>query len=184
MKKHPLRHAFEELSLADKAYRKMVEICFGEFTEYERCWRDFLGRIERFWMKTEAATQHLPGWQALKSDVEQHRKNDPVLLYLKHARNADEHSVQDLAHEWDAKLVAFQIENRIHASWQPWDRPLLPVNNRGVVYQPPRMHLGQTIEPLLGQGKPEPIVVAELAMVFYLSVFNRACDIVGDTRDA
>lgn len=176
LKKHPLRQAFDELSFADKSYRRMVEICHGDFSDYERAWRVFLSHIERFWTKTQAAVHHLPGWTKIESEVTNLRKTDELLRYLQHARNADEHSIQELAAEWDAKMVAVQDGQRIRASWQPWDRPLLPVKNRGVTYVPPRIHLGQPLDSLLGTGKPESIVVAELAMKFYVSLFNRVCD--------
>lgn len=182
--KHPLRHAFEEIALADKAYRRMVEISVGDFTEYERAWRDFLGHLEKFWTKTQAAVHDLPGWKKIESEICHLRKTDPILSYLQHARNADEHSIQELASDWDAKLTAAQIGTEVHISWQPWDRPLLPVRNRGVTYNPPRSHLDKSIEPLLGKGKAEPRVIAELALAFYVNFFNRVSgEVVGTKCD-
>ncbi len=182
---HPLRHAYDELVLADKAYRRMVNISVGDFGEYERAWRDFLGRIEKIWTKTQAAVHDMPGWKKIESETGALRKSDPLLSYLQHARNADEHSIQAVASDWDAKINAVKIGRELHISCQPWDRPLLPVRNRGTTYNPPRMHLGQPLDPLLGKGKAEPRVVAELALAFYLSFFNRVSDeVVGNIRDA
>ena len=58
-------------------------------------------------------------------------------------------------------------------TWSAYDRPLLPVTNRGTIYEPPREHLGASIEHLLGKGKAAPIVVADLALHFYVSLINR-----------
>jgi len=163
----------------------MVKIGLGDLSDYERAWRDFLRHIERFWTKTRVAVKHLTGWGKIESEISFLRKTDPVLLYLRHARNADEHSIQQLATDWDAKLKVDRTGADIHISWQPWDRPLLPVRNRGVTYNPPRSHLGNSIEHLLGNGKAEPRVIAELALAFYVDVFNRvSSEVVGARRDA
>lgn len=181
---HPLRHAIEEFSSADVAYRKMVEIGVGDFVEYEKAWRSFLHRIERVWTKTQAAAHRMPGWQKIESEVSRLRKTDPLLNYLQQARNVEEHSIQELATDWDAKLTAVQFGTEVQLSWQPWDRPLLPVTNRGVKFDPPRIHLGKSIEPLLGKGKAETRVVAELALRFYVGFLDRvSTEVVGDLRD-
>ena len=182
--KHPLRHAIEEFSSADAAYRKMVEIGVVNFTEYEKAWRTFLHRIERVWTKTQAASHRMPRWQRIESEVSRLRKTDPLLNYLQQARNVEEHSIQELATDWEAKLTAVQIGTEVQLSWQPWDRPLLPVKNRGVKFDPPRIPLGISIVPLLGKGKAEPRVVAELALRFYVDFLNRvSTEVVGELRD-
>lgn len=181
---HPLRHAAEEFSAADVAYRKMVAIGVCDFVEYEKAWRSFLHRIERVWTKTQAAVHRMSGWKKIESEISHLRKSDPLLNYLQQARNVEEHSIQELATDWDAKLTAVQIGAEVPLSWQPWDRPLLPVTNRGVKFDPPRIHLGNSIEPLLGKGKAEPRVVAELALRFYVDFLNRvSTEVVGDKRD-
>ena len=183
--KHPLRHAIEEFSCANVAYRKMVEIGVGDFVEYEKAWRIFLHRIERVWTKTQAAMHGKSGWQKIESEFSRLRKTDQLLNYLQQARNVEEHSIQELATDWDARLTAVQVGNEVKLSWQPWDRPLLPVTNRGVKFDPPRLHLGASIEPLLGKGKAEARVVAELALGFYVEFLNKvSTEVVGDLRDA
>jgi hypothetical protein len=126
----------------------------------------------------------MPGWQKIESEVSRLRKIDPLLNYLQQARNVEEHSIQELATDWDAKPTAVQIGTEVQLSWQPWDRPLLPVTNRGVKFAPPRIHLGASIDPLLGKGKAEPRVVAELALRFYVDFLNRvSAEVIGDLRD-
>jgi hypothetical protein len=181
---HPLRHAVEEFSAANVAYRNMDAIGVGDFVEYEKAWRTFLHRIERVWTKTQAAVHRMPGWKKIESEISHLRKSDPLLNYLQQARNVEEHSIQELATDWDAKLTAVQLGTEVQLSWQPWDRPLLPVTNRSVRFDPPRIHLGKSIEPQLGKGKAEPRVVAELALRFYVDFLNRvSTEVVGDKRD-
>jgi len=174
LKAHPLYPAWLEFHEADAAYRRMVACGVGNFEEYESAWRELLRRLERVWSKTEAAMAAMPGWQKVRSEVAHLRRADPLLLYLQQARNADEHSIAPLAMEWDANLTSVVTpEGQLQLSWVPWDRPLLPVKNRGVLYTPPRVHLGVSIAPLLGKGKAEPRVIAELGMRFYCNFLNR-----------
>lgn len=162
----------------------MVEISVGDFSEYEKAWREFLRRIERVWVKTQAAVHSMPNWQKIESEVSRLRKKDPLLCYLQQARNVDEHSISDLTKDWDPKLKIKQKGDKVELSWQVWDRPLLPVKNRGVVYDPPKTHLGQSIEHLKCKGKAEPRVVAELALRFYCDFLNRvSAEVVGSKRD-
>ncbi|HEX2650004.1 MAG TPA: hypothetical protein VHN19_08735 [Burkholderiales bacterium] len=184
LKGHPLKAAAEEFALADQAYRRMVNISVGNFAEYEKAWRDFLHRIERVWVKTQAAVHHLPKWQRVESEIGLLRRKDPLLSYLQQARNVDEHTISDLAQDWDPKLKVVQKGNKVHVTWQPWDRPLLPVKNRGVTFAPPKVHLGKNIEHLKGKGKGEPRVIAELALRFYCDFLNRvSADVLGPIQD-
>jgi hypothetical protein len=174
-----------EFGLADMAYRTMVRIGVGDFGEYDAAWREFLHRIERVWTKTHAAAHGLPGWQKIESEVVALRKSDPLLCYLIQARNVDEHTISPVAQDWNANIRMAQTGNEIRAAWDAWDRPLLPVKNRGVVYEPPRKHLGAAIEPLLKKGRAEPVIVAELALRFYVNFINRvSSEVVGKRRDA
>lgn len=174
LKTHPLYQAYVEFEAADVAYRRMCARPMGDFDEYEASWRELLGRIERVWSKTEAAVSHLPGWQKVKSEIAQLRRTDPLLQYIQQARHVDEHSISALATEWDADLKGVvNPDGKLQLTWQPWDRPLLPVVNRGVTYLPPTTHLGSSISELFGQGKAQPRVIGELALRFYVNMLNR-----------
>jgi len=181
LKNHPLRHAAEEFSLADCAYRKMVKISVGDFVEYEKAWREFLHHIERVWVKTQAVVYDMPNWKKIESEVLQLRKHDSLLAYLQQARNVDEHSISDVVKEWEPCFRAKQKCDRVELTWKEWDRPLLPVKNRGVVYSPPTNHLGNDIECLKHKGKAEPRVIAELALKFYCDFLNKvSVEVVGN----
>ncbi|MGL5003277.1 MAG: hypothetical protein ACRDAM_10100, partial [Casimicrobium sp.] len=113
-------------------------------------------------------------WKKLESEFLKLRIGDPLLSYLRHARNADEHSIQKVATEGNVNLRALEVKpGTFRIQWDAFDRPLLPVKNRGVVYPPPREHLGQSIEDRLGKGVAEPVVLADLALHFYQNMLNR-----------
>lgn len=182
--KHPLKLAFDEMVAADFAYRKMLGLD-QPFKECESAWREVLRRLERVWTKTQAAVHHLSGWKQIESEITNLRRTDPLLQYVAQARNVDEHSIQNLAKEYEWDFTATLKPEGILLGWSPWDRPLLSLVNRGTRYNPPSVHLGQSIEPLLGNGKAEPRVVAELAIEFYVKFLNRvSLEVVGNNYDA
>ena len=173
-KGHPLHQATKELIAAIDAYEVLCSLHLGDFEAFETAWRQFLQWLERIWMKTQGAVHNLPRWKKVETETTSLRRRDPLLRYLYHARNADEHSIQDMAREWDGNLIAKDITATSYTiTWSAYDRPLLPVTNRGTIYEPPREHLGASIEHLLGKGKAAPIVVADLALHFYHSLINR-----------
>ncbi|MDD3234374.1 MAG: hypothetical protein PHS12_06250 [Candidatus Omnitrophica bacterium] len=179
---HPLKYAVEEFSLANSAYLRMVKIGVGNFAEYERAWREFLHRIERVWIKTQAAVYHMPNWKKIESGFIELRREDPLLQYLHQARNVEEHSIADVAKDWDPHLQVRQGKGIVELTWEVWDRSLLPVKNRGVVYNPPMSHLGQNIEHLKRKGKAELRVIAEFALRFYCDFLNKvSSEVVGRT---
>jgi len=183
LKNHPLRHAAEEFDLANAAYHKMVKIAVGDFIEYEKAWREFLHRIERVWLKIKAAVHDMPSWQKIETEVTELRENDSLLNYLQQARNIDQHTILDVVKDWDPQFVAKQKGDKVELGWKEWDRPLLPVEKRDVVYNPPDSHLGKSIKDLKHKGKAEPRVVAELALRFYCDLLNRvSAEVFGSKR--
>jgi hypothetical protein len=152
---HPLRFAAREFSRANNAYKELVGI--PAFREYERSWRTFLHHIERVWNKTQAISKGRPHWQKIESETTFLRKNDPLLLYITHARNSDEHSISELLNEWRPDVKAITHGKQIKLTWTEWDRPLLPITSRGnYTVQPPTTHLGVSIQTLKGKGQLSP----------------------------
>ncbi|HDS0925787.1 hypothetical protein [Pseudomonas sp. CJQ_13] len=166
--------AFVELVGATNAYKKMVEVGVGSFHQYDMAWREFLQAIDRAWNKVLVRCHGEKKWQKLKSKYEKLRKEDPLLKYVAQARNVTEHSISDVIMDWDANLKAQPVLGGIHLSWSPWDRPLLPVTNRGATFLPPKKHLSKSMD-YYRQKRPgveEPRVVAELAMQFYVKMMQ------------
>jgi hypothetical protein len=180
-KNYPLRFAYDELFFAEQAYQQMIKIRVSNFPEYEKAWRQFLHHIERVWVKSKAAVKDMPNWQKIEAEVSTLRKKDPLLSYIHQARNVDEHSISELTRDWDPKIKSKQKGAELEISWEPYDYKLLPVKNRGVIYDTPKTHLGQSIVHLKGKGKLEPRIIAELALRFYVDFFNRVSrDVVGE----
>lgn len=166
--------AFVEMVGATTAYKKMVEVGVGSFHQYDVAWREFLQAIDRAWNKVVVRCHDEKKWQKLKSKYEKLRKDDPLLKYVAQARNVTEHSISDVIVDWDANLKAQPVVGGIHLSWSPWDRPLLPVTNRGTTFLPPKKHLSKSMD-YYRQKRPgveEPRVVAELAMQFYIKMIQ------------
>ena len=170
---HPLHHAVFEFWLADGAYQKMKDISLP-IAEHELSWREALHRIERIYTKTKAAASSEPGWAKINSWVSHLRHKDPLLRYVRQARDAEEHSVQTVARDWEPiESIKGNGKGSIVLTVRPWDRSLPPIENRGVTYDPPRTHLGNDFSHLLGKGQEESVVVAGLALGFYCDFINR-----------
>ena len=175
-KKIPLVEAVKELKSADIAYRKMVEIGVGRFSEYESAWRDFLQCIDRVWNKVSNEARGKKKWQKLESEYGHLRKKDPLLKYIAKARNVTEHTIDSTIKDWDANLRTTKIGNKLKVEWDEWDRTLLPVTDRGTIFNPPKKHLGKPMKYYRRQGVSESIIVAELAMSFYVGMLNRVSE--------
>ena len=172
---NPLRAAVREFNLAKAAYEDMSKVQNGPFADFEHAWREFLHRLERVYGKTHAACQGRLGWVRAKKYYSKLRKEDELLVYVRQARNADEHTIQDVATDWQPNVQQEWVGSDLKVTWNPWDRPLLPVKVRGVIYNPPRTHLGHSLEPLLGKNVEEPLIVADLALQFYAGFLNDIC---------
>lgn len=174
-KGHLLHHASKELIAAVDFYTKMHDNQLAsDFATFDSHWREFLQKIERTWNKTEAGVSDRNDCKLILDQTRNLRKTDDLLVYLRHARNTDEHANHDIARDWVGDLRASPAEpTGIRIEWNPWDRHLLPVMNRGVVYQPARVHLGVSFADQLGKGVAEPVIVGDLALQFYLKTLQR-----------
>lgn len=171
----------EELSLANAALTAMRAA--KSLEEFERQWKYFLHHLERLWNKTKAAHGKHPAWGGWAGTYYSDRKNDPLLCYLTHARNVDEHTVVPI---FERKAPALAIlpgkkgptryrkiqlfsdgtlrvesSGEPHIGFLPERTGLVPVNDRGVPYPTPDRHLGNPITP---ENVPE---IAEAAIRYY-----------------
>jgi len=164
--------AFTELINATNAYKKMISGGVGSFHQYDMAWREFLQSIDRVWNKVLARCQNEKKWPRLKSKYEKIRKEDPLLKYISQARNVSEHTISDVIRDWNPNFKAIPGVGSMHLSWSHYDRPLLPVTNRGATFNPPKKHLSRSIEYYREKrpGVEESRVVAELAMIFYVEM--------------
>ena len=182
-----LKAARSELGAARSAIDRMRES--GEFESFEHAWKDFLSAIEKVWAKCERECKSIgsfPSWQARFSHI---RRYDPLLRYLKHARNADHHTLQEIvSHEPGHRTLnplgggSWYIERLVISGGEvveyKGDKPmvqrdypsrvkLLPVVDRGRQYDTPTQHLDSEIP------GASPVQVAMLAVQWYEDFLNQ-----------
>ncbi|WP_350597952.1 hypothetical protein [Pseudomonas sp. 65/3-MNA-CIBAN-0223] len=176
-----LKHSKDNLAAAEQAISSMMQA--PSFAHYESEWREYLGHIEKVWIKTERACVSFQAkFQPWQGRFQALRKKDMLLRYLKAARDADNHSIQDLASiQAGYRSIGFadstggHIENLtisngeiVQYSGDPIvitdvpPRPVaLPVKNNGAWYNPPTTHLGKPI------STAHPTDLAMMGLAFY-----------------
>lgn len=177
----PLRQPRLELAAAAKAIAEMRN--GKSLDEFETEWRAYLNAIEKLWQKIERCCQHVRGafepWQGTYHRL---RKKDMLLRYLKQARDADNHSVQDVTKIQPGRrgyrfvnprggyIKHMEIRNGevVHYEGDPMiveetpPHPVaVPVKNNGEWFNPPTSHLGQPV------ANHHPVLLAELGLKFY-----------------
>ena len=186
MTQEGLKQPRKELRAAARAIDDMKKA--RSFDELEVEWRDFLNCLEKVWTKVERSCQHIRAkfepWQGAYKRL---RRKDLLLTYLKQARDADAHTIQEVTKiSPGSRAINFQnpqggyIEHMeirggeiVAYSGDPIvvvDTPphpvVLPIKNHGQWFNPPTSHLGNPI------CTEHPIVLAELAFVFYQEYVN------------
>jgi len=158
-----------------------------DFQVLEKNWTAFLVAAGRVFTKLEQGAKVAPKSKAWWGKQVHQRRTDPLLAYLWHARNADEHTLQQVTelHPGNATMVdptkedvaalkyAMEKETRPWVplelvEWVPQHVMLLPVKDRGVLYQPPSAHLGTQIT------STSPARTAELALAFLDTMVEEA----------
>jgi hypothetical protein len=157
-------------------------------------WKNLLHYIERTWTKALHKYDSDQGWRALKAKYESLRKTDPLLAYVKNARDADEHTVNEIvSHELGGiginaaegnslyiermeigrGKISIKSPQRIRVDFIPGKTKLLPVVKRDLAYDVPAMHLGNAIDP------NNVIDVAEKVVAFYEGFLDEAESTLG-----
>ena len=178
-----LRHPKANLIDAQKAIEMMVSA--NSFEQYESEWRELLGHLEKVWVKVERTCVPIQAkFQPWQGRFQALRKKDMLLRYLKAARDADTHSIQDLARMNDG-YRAMRFANphggyieHLHIGGNgeireyrgdpmivtdtPPQPVALPVKNNGQWYNPPTSHLGNAIR------NEHPTTLAKLGLQFYI----------------
>jgi len=140
-----LRQPMQELELAWDCAAAVRSA--STFEALEKSWRSLLNHLEKVWIKSERACQPFRAkfepWQKPFRDL---RSTDPLLIYLKQSRDADNHSIQDVSYVsngWISGKLGPRVTMQFHLT-EP--NPVVgTVVNRGVTYEPPHMHLGQIL---------------------------------------
>lgn len=183
-----LAAAQKELAFAKKVVDGLRTATAPDEEEYH--WKEFIGRLTRFWNKTESALKGDPKFYK-SPHVERVKgalKSDELIRYLSQARHADEHR-----HEEITGVMPGGVENvsssgqvrvrnpKITINGVTMDVPPPPgfsrrvvraelrlraVRNRQQTYEIPRTHDGQHI------GDASPVALAALGLAFYESVLD------------
>jgi len=148
--------------------------------QYIEAWQSFLDRVEKVWrMAVEESKAGDTATQPWFGKFQRLRKDDALLRYLQHARNADQHSVQmvalhspvgitvQLPPHSSVKLELDRSAGQLRVTGHlgtvdrlPAQFVCLPVSDRGVVYNPPVEHRGRSL------SGAEPSALAEAALTF------------------
>jgi len=183
-----LNAAKKELAAAKRALESMKNAT--SFDVFEEEWRDLLNCLEKLWNKVERGCQHerstFQPWQGQFSNL---RRKDMLLRYLKQARDADNHSIQEVAEVKPAhRTVNFanrdggyiehmEIRNGEVVQYRGdpvvvTDHPpvveAIKVKNSGNWYNPPTSHLDTLVQ------SRHPVVLGKLGIQFYESYLNEA----------
>lgn len=183
--------ARKELNACKRCFERMISA--KNYEEYEEAWCDFLNRLEKIFEKLQRACYpQKEKFNALLSKENALRNSDPLLKYLKQARNADTHSIQDIAQKVPGSLsvgidipnsnVPIRIEKLVMrgteiteyrgshpliVTFTPETVEVKELINRGVHYSPPESHLSRPLE------TRHPTDLARLGVEFYEQLFEK-----------
>lgn len=168
MKERAVEHAKGRLEAAKAALREMER--GASLKAMTAAWHDLLVAASTVYSKLEqGAKGHGPS-EAWFSKKKAERKTDPLLQYVHHARNSTEHSIEDVANASEFSVTmragdlqpgqAFGFSHGPNGTLIPTATGdaskmrvrgpsvhLVSVRDRGVLYEPPRTHLGSAVAP-------------------------------------
>jgi len=173
-----LQQTKAELRAAGRAVDSMAAA--RNFEEFLEAWQSFLDRAEKVWIKAERECQPIRNvfepWQGTYKRL---RREDALLAYLHHARNADHHTIQRVTVmakdvrvkvapggtatiDFDPKTRSIRVEGDV-LEWSsgPERYALLAFEDRGICYEPPTEHLGVAL------SNVDPLTVARRGLKFY-----------------
>jgi hypothetical protein len=163
MDKKAIEAAYVSLAKAEASLQSMQAA--KEYSEFQAAWSDLLVAAGRIYSKL----QH--GAKGKSSEWFGHRirerKNDAILAYIHHARNADEHGIKPIIQHspgsvsiqstgsthikqfgmWpDGTIGINAVGSPLKVTVVPNSADLIPVTDRGVTYDPPKQHQGSPIQ--------------------------------------
>lgn len=163
-----------------------------KFAEFEVAWSDFLLAASKIFSKLEQGAKISGPSKAWYGRQKHTRRTDPLLSYVHHARNADEHGILPItdlkpggigirsAGTTQIKKMVIKTDkdggsleaetsgDPLLITITPSIVRLIPVFDHGDEYKPPTEHLGAII------SDPAPVVIAELALAFLRAMTDEA----------
>ncbi len=148
--------------------------------DFGTAWSDFLLAAGRIFAKLEQGAKISGRSKAWFGRQKHQRQTDPLLAYIHHARNADEHGIERITEVKPGSIGigskgATHIKRLIIGGGRiegetsgdplviaitPATATLIPVTDRGNVYKPPTEHQGIPLE------DTSPLAIAELAISY------------------
>ncbi|HDC4360779.1 TPA: hypothetical protein O8L70_002883 [Enterobacter hormaechei] len=181
----------KELRACQRCFDRMN--ASSSYEEYEENWCDFLNRLEKSFEKLRRACAPAMGkFSSLISKENTMMGTDPLLQYLKQARNADTHSIQDIAKRIPAMygidfdysqggrsvfiknmtivggtVTRYEGTHPLKMVFTPESIEVKEVENRKKVYHPPTSHLGKPL------NTRHPAELARLGLDFYQKLLDK-----------
>lgn len=182
--------AKKEVNASERCLKRMLEA--KNYDDFEQEWRDFLNHLEKIYEKLQRACSTKPAqFNNLILNENLQRSTDQLLIYLKQARNADTHTLQNIAERvdptWSVRvdstpgettfIKSLQVRGGIVEQYEgshpliitfsPETVRVLSVINRGQTYLTPTNHLGKAI------SSTHPYDLAKLGLDFYTKLFEK-----------
>jgi len=161
----------------------------GSFDKMEGAWTDFLVMANRVYVKLEQGAKVSGKSKAWFGRKKSERRNDPLLSYIKNARDADEHGLARITERtsgsigvnategvpWSGHIKSTEIgaEISLHSdapgasatfSITPPNVRLVEVVNYGDRYPAPTTHMGNPVPNPVLNAYPHPVAVGQLAV--------------------
>lgn len=190
-----IRVARQDISIVRKEIETLKRTT--DLREFNEAWQNTLQRLERIWEITNKEYSDFTHLNSFLTSYRKLRKHDPLLVYLKQARNAETHgtsssvgkdliiSINDRSGmgltlknfsasiddgDLDIKVDTYDVLTKIDAKVVPADPKLLPVTNRHGKFFPPIKHLGAELT------KTHPADIADKGLAFYQSLLDALHD--------
>lgn len=100
-----IQHCAQRLAKARDAAQRLEQA--AKFTDAESAWSDLLLAASGIYSKLEKASKKDGKTQGWFGRVKHERRTDPLLSYIHHARNSDEHGIEDITSKMDKGTAAF-----------------------------------------------------------------------------
>ena len=172
----------------NRAFQSITELgTSNHYAEVERHWATFLVSAGRVFTKLEQGAKSSGKSGAWWGRKVNERRTEPILRYIWHARNADEHGIQPVTelHPGSIKEVTPTPEEteNFHRTMGQQAKPyaalalleivnphvkLVEITDRGVIYKPPATFFGETI------NGPNPHNVGLLALSYLEKILKEA----------
>lgn len=191
-----MEDCLRDLDIAERAIERMARA--KKFPELYEAWEDFLFRIERAWQRAETNLKQKKGFQQWFKPYADLRRKDPLLRFLKQARNAETHAVSKtldkpiqfffrdkLGRPFGVRSIQQELKDGVltinvdtpdrdlllsyEVSVIPTSPHLVRFKNRGAWYEPPKRHLGNRVQQDL-----HPVDAAKTGLAFYRGFVREA----------